>query len=158
MRYSPNLFLNGIILATLLMACSDSTEQDQPQAKISAVPGEVYLAPDSPKKAYIKTAALSLSQHPLLQPLAGKVTYNESQTARISSPIAGRVVGSPIALGTPVQVGSTLLELSSPDAAAAEADFTKAQANLTLATHVFNRQQELYAGKVIAQKELKNLV
>ena len=115
----------------------------------------MYLAPDSPKKAYVKTARLSLTQHPLLEPLAGKITYNESVTSRISSPVAGRVIATPVALGTQVQAGSTLLELDSPDVAAAEADYAKAQADLTLASKSFKRQQELYAGKAVAQKELE---
>ena len=115
----------------------------------------MYLAPDSPKKAYVKTASLSLTQHPLLEPLAGKITYNESVTSRISSPVAGRVIAAPVALGTQVQAGATLLELDSPDVAAAEADYAKAQADLTLARKSFNRQQELYAGKAVSQKELE---
>ncbi|MCK9608244.1 MAG: efflux RND transporter periplasmic adaptor subunit [Methylomonas sp.] len=139
----------------LVAGCSDSSDGAKPVAKLPSVPGEVFLAADSPKKAYVKTAPLTLSRHPLLQPLAGKVTYNENQTASISSPIAGRVMGTPIALGTHVQVGTTLLALNSPDAAAAEADFVKAQADLTLASHAYKRQQELFAGKAIAQKELE---
>ncbi len=140
----------------LLTACSDSMEKvpsPSPQSKMPA--GEVYLAPNSPKRAYVKTANLVLTQHPLLEPLAGKIVYNESVTSRISSPIAGRVISSPVALGTVVSAGSTLLELDSPDVADAEADFIKSQADLTLASHAFNRQQELYAGKAIARKELE---
>jgi len=144
-----------LLITVLLTACSEPVDKAQVATKASSVPGEVRLAADSPKKAYVKTARLTLSQHPLLEPLAGKVVYDEALTSRISSPVAGRVIGTPIALGSPVQVGTTLLELDSPDAAEAEADFAKAQAALTLASHAFNRQQELYAGKAIARKELE---
>lgn len=144
-----------MMLSTVLMACSDSSKQTQAADKPSVTPGEVYLGSNSPKKAYIKTASLNLSQHPLLQPQAGKISYNESQTTRISSPITGRVIGSPISLGSSVSMGASLLELDSPDAATAEADFTKAQADVTLATRAYARQQELYAGKAISQKELE---
>ncbi len=140
----------------MLAACSDPTEKVQQPPPPPQIPkGEVYLAPDSPKRTYVKTASLVLTQHPLLEPLAGKIVYNESVTSRISSPIAGRVIKAPAALGTSVSVGSTLLELDSPDVADAEADFIKSQADLTLANHAFNRQQELYAGKAIAHKELE---
>lgn len=140
---------------SLLLGCSESPPPPPPAANPQVPPGEVLLAPDSPKNAYVKTAPLVLTQHPLLPPLAGKVTYNENQTARVSSPIAGRVVGMPIALGAQVKVGDTLLKLNSPDAAAAEADFVKAQADVTLATRAFKRQQELFEGKAISQKELE---
>ncbi|MDD1621647.1 MAG: efflux RND transporter periplasmic adaptor subunit, partial [Methylococcaceae bacterium] len=150
-----NLLLIGPLAMALLAACSEPSDNKQPVRQPSKTPGEVYLAPDSPKKAYVQTALLSPTQHPLLEPLAGKITYNESVTSRISSPVAGRVIAAPLALGTLVQAGSTLLELDSPDVADAEADFAKAQADLTLASHAFNRQQELYAGKAVALKELE---
>jgi cobalt-zinc-cadmium efflux system membrane fusion protein len=148
-------FLCGLLATALLAACSDPADKVQPIAQLPTVAGEVYLASDSPKKAYIKTAILSLSQHPLLEPLVGKIAYNEKVTSRISSPVAGRVIGTPITLGTQVQPGSILLELDSPDVAAAEADYVSAQADLILAQKAWNRQQELYAGKAISQKDLE---
>ncbi len=147
--------LCGLLLTVMLTACSDSTDKSQPVPQPPKVKGEVHLAPDSPKKAYVKTASLSLTQHPLLEPLTGKITYNESVTSRISSPVAGRVIGTPAAFGTQVQAGSVLLQLDSPDVAAAEADYAKAQAGLTLASHALSRQQELFAGKASAQKDLQ---
>lgn len=139
----------------MVTACSDSSEKTKPEPQPPIAPGEVYLSPDSPKKAYVKTASLSLTQHPLLEPLVGKISYNESVTSRISSPVAGRVIAIPLALGAQVQTGSILLELDSPDVAAAEADYAKARADLTLANKSLNRQRELYAGKVTSQKDLE---
>jgi len=144
-----------MLLTALLSACSDSSDKTQPVSQEPKVPGVVVLSPDSPKKAYVKTANLSLSQHPLLEPLAGKIIYNETTTSRISSPVAGRVITTPVALGTLVQAGSALLELDSPDVADAEANFAKSQADLMLARHGFNRQRELYAGKAVSRKELE---
>jgi multidrug efflux pump subunit AcrA (membrane-fusion protein) len=147
--------LSGLLVTAMLTACSDTADKIQPVAQPPKVKGELHLDPNSPKKAYVKTAILSLTQHPLLEPLTGKITYNESVTSRISSPVAGRVIAKPVALGTQVQSGTILLELDSPDVAAAEADYAKAQANLTLASKSFNRQQELYVGKAASQKVLE---
>jgi membrane fusion protein, heavy metal efflux system len=148
-------FVYCLVLTALLIACSDSSDKTKPAPPTPKVPDVVTLTPDSPKKAYVKTASLSLTQHPLLEPLAGKIIYNETTTSRISSPVAGRVITTPVALGTSVQAGSVLLELNSPDVADAEADFAKAQADLMLANRAFNRQRELYAGKAVARKELE---
>lgn len=148
--------LSSLLLATaLLTACSEPSDKVQPKPTAPKVPGEVYLTADSPKKAYVKINTLYFSRPPVLEPLAGKVTYNDSTTSRISSPVAGRVVTTPIALGTSVQTGTTLLELHSPDVADAESDYAKAQAQLTLASRAFNRQQELYDGKVVSRKDLE---
>lgn len=48
-----------------------------------------------------------------------------------------------------------LLELHSPEVADAQADYAKAQAQVTLAEHAFRRQQELYQGKVVSRKDLE---
>ena len=149
-----SLSLCSLLVTILLSACSDPVDKTKEITKIESIPGEVFLAEDSPKKAYIKTAALALSQHPLLEPLVGKINYDEKLTSRISSPVAGRVIAIPITLGTPVQAGATLLELDSPDVASAEADYTSAEADYTLAQKAWARQQELYAGKAISQKDL----
>ncbi len=150
-----NSFLCWILTAVLISACSDSSDKPRQSVHQPKIPGEVYLKPGSPKKAYVKTARLSLSRHPLLEPLAGKVAFNESATSRIYSPVAGRVLNVPIALGKQVTSGSVLLELDSPDVADAEADFAKAQADLVLASHAYKRQQELFAGKAVSYKELE---
>jgi membrane fusion protein, heavy metal efflux system len=150
-----SLFLCSLLTTILLSACADPVDKTKEIAKAAPIPGEVFLAEDSPKKAYIKTAPLTLSQHPLLEPLVGKIIYDEKLTSRISSPVAGRVIVTPITLGTPVQSGATLLELDSPDAASAEADYTAAEADYTLAQKAWTRQQELYAGKAISQKDLE---
>jgi cobalt-zinc-cadmium efflux system membrane fusion protein len=147
--------LCGMLVTILLTGCSEPSDTPRPSVHQPKVPGEVFLTPDSPKKVYVKTTSLRLTQHPLLEPLAGKITYNESVTSRISSPVAGRVISTPAALGSSVQAGSTLLELNSPDVADAEADFAKAQADLMLASHAYNRQKELYAGKAVSFKELE---
>ncbi len=149
------LLLSGLLVMAIITACTDSSETNKPTPQSTKIKGEVHLAPDSPKKAYVKTARLSLTQHPLLEPLTGKITYNESVTSRVSSPVAGRVITAPISLGTQVKVGSTLLELDSPDVAAAEANYAKAQADITLASKNFNRQKELYEGKAASQKQLE---
>ena len=148
-------FLYWLLVTLVLSACSDKSDHNSPAPQPPKVTGEVYLAPDSPKKAYVKTAQLSLTQYPLLEPLAGKISYNESATSRISSPVSGRVITSPVPLGSYVKAGTILIELDSPDVADAEADFAKAQADLTLANQAYNRQKELYVGKAVSRKDLE---
>ncbi|QWF70842.1 efflux RND transporter periplasmic adaptor subunit [Methylomonas paludis] len=148
-------YLLGLALVVLLNACSSAPDAQPAKPPRAPTSGEVILDANSPKKAYVKVAALALEQHPLLQPLAGKIVYDESLTSRISSPVAGRVINTPLALGSPVQPGTTLLELSSPDVADAEAAYIKADADLVLANNILQRQQQLYEGKAIALKDLE---
>lgn len=137
-----------------VLGCSNPS-QDKQQPKPPKEPGVIYLAPDSPKNAYIKVTPLEESQRPLLEPLVGKIDYDEAVTARISSPVAGRVLSEPAPLGRQVKEGSALAELSSPDVAAAVAEFVKAEADLKLAERTYNRQKELYEGNASARKEME---
>lgn len=139
----------------VITACSDSVDKTPVPNIATKIPGEVHLAIDSPKKAYLKTTRLSLTQHPLMEPLTGKINYNENTTSRVSSPVSGRVISTPIALGAIVEAGTNLLELDSPDVADAEANYAKAQADLILANKNTIRQEELYNGKATSQKELE---
>lgn len=139
-----------------MTACSaDSPESEESTVTRKTAPGEILLASDSPKKAYIKTNVLTLIPRPLLEPLVGKITLDESLTSRISSPVAGRVISAPVTLGELVKEGTSLLELSSPDVASAEADYAKAQANLSLANRDYNRQKQLYEGKAAPRKDFE---
>ena len=116
---------------------------------------EVALAENSPKRAYIKEAPIALETRPLVQPLSGKVVYDETRTARVFSPINGRVVSALPTLGTAVASGDKLLELDSPDLATAQSDRAKANADFALAKKSYERASALYTGRALAHKDLE---
>jgi cobalt-zinc-cadmium efflux system membrane fusion protein len=88
-----------------------------------------------------------------MDPVTGTVVYDESRTARVSSPIAGRVTGSIAALGVRVKQAQTLAEVDSPDLGQAQSDYANAQADLSLATRAFQRTQELYSRGIVPRKD-----
>ncbi len=147
--------LLSIFLISLLTACSDNSTKNAKPKTSAAPPGVIELPVDSPKKAYIKMMRLTLSGRPLLQPIAGKTTLDESLTSRVSSPVAGRVISPPVNLGATVKEGDTLLMLDSPDVATAESDYAKAQADLMLSLKAYDRQKKLYEGKAVSRKDLE---
>jgi cobalt-zinc-cadmium efflux system membrane fusion protein len=145
----------ALALGLLLTACGPADPAEKKPKAPQLPPGEVILKADSPKRAYIKESLLQLSPRPLMEPVAGKVVYDETRTARISSPIAGRVVSSLAPLGTKVKEGSALIELDSPDLGTARAEYAKALADLRLAEKAYERSKTLYEGRVIARKDLE---
>ena len=144
--------LVGLFSLTLL-ACQSEDNKPKTAAAVAPRKNEVILAADSPKRAYIKENVVELVQRPLMDPLSGEITYNEIYTARVSSPIAGRVIGSFANLGTRVHVGDTLAQLDSPELGQAQSDAADAQADLHLAERAFQRQQELYAHGIVPRKD-----
>lgn len=150
------LFRSIVLMAwvAVLVACHSQNQEQKAQAP--AVPrDEVRLSPSSPKRGYIKESVLELARRPLMEPVSGKLSYDETRTARVSSPISGRVVGSIAALGQPVAKGDSLMELDSPDVGQAQADEAKASADLQLAEHAHQRIKDLFDNGVAPRKDLE---
>ena len=85
--------------------------------------------------------------------LPAHLVWNEDRTQRIYAPLAGRVANIHADLGKSVRKGETLLTLNSPEFGAAQADASKAMADLRLAEKNFNRQKELFEAGIVARKD-----
>lgn len=110
----------------------------------------------APQLAEIRCDKAIPASLPLSEPLNARITYDENVTARVSSPIAGRVVALPVDLGTRVVVGQRLALLDSPDLGAALADEKKAAADLHRKDAAMQRAQALFGAEVISRRELED--
>ncbi|MDB5806568.1 MAG: efflux transporter, family, subunit [Betaproteobacteria bacterium] len=122
----------------------------------SAKPGEIKYAEGAPQLSALKMEAAVDAPLPLAEPLNGKVSYDEDVTARITSPIAGRIVALKAAAGDPVKAGQVLVNIDAPDFAAAIADTSKAQADEARKRLAMERSQKLFDGEVIPRKDLES--
>jgi membrane fusion protein, heavy metal efflux system len=77
-------------------------------------------------------------------------------TARISSPIPGRVLAGHAEIGDAVSRNMDLLDVDSPDFAAAEADWEKAQADQDRKKLAFERAKLLLQHEVIPRKDFES--
>ncbi len=144
-------FSTGLLSLSLLSCQQQNNEETHPAP--APPKDEVVLGPESPKRQYIEEAVVELVQRPLMDPVTGKITYDEIRTARVSSPIAGRVIGAITGLGTSVRAGDTLAVLDSPDLGEAQSAYAAAMADLNLASRNFQRVQELYDNGITPRKE-----
>lgn len=135
-------------------AAQDGKAKPIPQAPLQ--PGEVKFAPNAPQLSLIKVATVSEVQLPVSEPVNGRITYDENVTARVASPIAGRVLSSHVEVGDEVQRGTVLADIDSPDFATAEADWRKAQADELRKKLAFDRAKTLFDGEVIARKDYES--
>ena len=78
----------------------------------------------------------------------GQIAPNEDRTARLGAPARGRVMAVRVRPGDPVVAGQVLVTLESPDAASAQADATKAAADLAS-----RKAEEVYAASARARAE-----
>lgn len=130
----------------------DATKPAEPGAPGGAKQ-TVRFPQGAPQLAFIQVQPVLAVPEPLIHPLNGRIAYDENYTARVSSPVAGRVVRIAAQPGAAVKKGEALLWLDSPDYAAAVADFRKSDAELIQKRRAFDRAKMLYEGEVLARKE-----
>jgi cobalt-zinc-cadmium efflux system membrane fusion protein len=143
-----------LLVALILAACHQNDDKPRPAA--APLPqDEIQLPPDSSKRGYIREQPVVLGAAPVMEPVAGKIAYDETRTARISSPITGRVVSGIPALGAGVKAQQPLMELDSPELGQAKEDYANALADQRLAEEAWRRAKMLYEGEVLPRKELQ---
>jgi len=121
----------------------------------SRTPNEIKYPDGAPQLSALKMEAAVEAPLPLAEPLNGRVSYDEDVTARITSPIAGRIVNLKAAAGDTVKAGQVLVNIDAPDLAAALADTSKAQADESRKRLALERSQKLFDAEVVPRKDLE---
>jgi cobalt-zinc-cadmium efflux system membrane fusion protein len=122
------------------------------------VPNQLRFAEGSPQLTAIRIEAAIEAPLPIAEPLNGKIAYDEDVTARITSPIAGRIVALRAAAGDSVKAGDTLVNIDAPDLAVAIADTRKAEADEARKKFAKERSQTLMDADVIPRKDFESAV
>ena len=140
-----------MLLILLAASCSDAGKAAPTKAEVTLEPG-VYDVdhPELFKAAKVETRAL-----PTVLKANGTVVPDVNLTIHVTSLASGRVVELKVRLGDRVEKGQSLLVISSPDLAAAMADYQKARADEQLSRKALDRAQLLYAHGALAEKDLQ---
>jgi cobalt-zinc-cadmium efflux system membrane fusion protein len=150
---SPQLFLRILVMATCaaLPACSDTHEPKDAQA--AKQPAKQFTATEENLK-YIKVDEVRRTSGGSTIALNGRVTFDESRTAQIGSPVEGRVIRVLAKPGDRVQHGQTLLVIHSQNFTLVESAEQKARSALRVAEKNFARAQRLFAEGAASQREV----
>lgn len=153
-------------LAGLLLLCGAvgasvhfvyaSQQRPAPAPAPAASSGPLHFAADAPQLAALKIAALAGAPLPVTEPVNGRLAYDENMTARVSSPIAGRVTALPGEQGSAVRRGAVLAVIDAPELATAQADWRKAQADEQRKRLAFERARDLFEAQVLARKDYES--
>ena len=128
------------------------------KAAVRPDPDQVRFAPNAPQLSFLKIKAVEAFPEPLVEPLNGRITYDDNRTARVFSPLAGRIIKISGEIGMRVKKGDSLLVLDSPDFAVATSDSAKANADLLRKKEVYERAKSLYQIKGIARKDVEQAI
>jgi membrane fusion protein, heavy metal efflux system len=119
-------------------------------------PGLVRFNAGAAQLSYIHSTVVKRTPIPIAEPFNGRIAYDENVTARVSSPILGRVLTIPAEIGQRLKKGATLATIDSPDLANAQADWKKAQSDENRKRLAFQRSKELMDHDVIPRKDYES--
>ena len=131
-------------------ALSDAAPAPKAEAR---KPNQLSFPEGAPQLAAVKVEVATEAPLPIAEPLNGRIAYDEDVTARISTPVAGRIVKLAVAAGDRVATGALLALIDAPDLAAAIADTRKAEADEARKKLGMERAQKLFDAEVIPRKD-----
>jgi membrane fusion protein, heavy metal efflux system len=142
------------ILALLLIATSSCTRE----TKAAPTKAEVTIDPnlfESDHPELFPTSRVEVRELPTVLTANATVTPDVNRTIHVTSLGGGRVVDLRVKLGDYVKKDQTLLTISSPDLAAAFADYQKAVADEKITRKSLDRTQLLFDRGAMAEKDLQ---
>jgi len=114
----------------------------------------VRLSADEIRRAGIKIERLEPAEFADTLAAFGTIGANRNSFARVTSPVAGRLVKIAVDLGAQVLVGEMLATLESPELAEVRTAYQQGKTELNLARINHERAQKLSQDGSIAQKDL----
>jgi cobalt-zinc-cadmium efflux system membrane fusion protein len=118
--------------------------------------GDLIFVPDtSPLRSRLQVGPARIEKISTKLVVPASVESDPARTAKITPPLAGRVVKLFVRFGASVKKGDPLLTIDSPDLVAAQTDYLKARSALAQADRTAGRQKDLQQHGIGAQKELE---
>jgi membrane fusion protein, heavy metal efflux system len=146
-----------LLIAFGLQACQKSPEAIKPGVPGASIEDQTITFPkDSPQLSTLRTVSVELERDSYVR-INGRISWDDSRTSRVTSPVAGKVSELRVMPGAVVKKGDLLALISSPEFGQIQADSRRAETDLAHAERGAARAKELYQAGVIAQKELQNL-
>jgi cobalt-zinc-cadmium efflux system membrane fusion protein len=144
----------SVAVLLLLTGCSGSKSAlDPSQVKVEKAPDPSVVEVQHPEQFSLVT----VEQRPTAEEMLvnGVLAPDVNKSVPVLSLAGGRAVNIRVKLGDDVKKGQVLLEIDSPDVAAAFSDSQKFRTDEILANRQLERAKLLYSRGAIAQKDLE---
>lgn len=151
LRFRRRMLPAVLLPLAALLGCSNDPKVARTTKEVTIEPG-VY---DVDHPELFKLAKVESRELPDVLNANGSVAPDVTRTIHVTSLGSGRVVELKARLGDRVTKGQVLLVISSPDLAAATADFQKARADEDLSRKALDRAQLLSSRGALAEKDLQ---
>jgi cobalt-zinc-cadmium efflux system membrane fusion protein len=142
------------LVALLLAGCQDAPSGQPPPPRPILTGSTLRFPTGHPQLGALKTVAAEPAR-PVNVDIPARVIWDEDRTQRIYPALAGRISAIRADVGGRVAVGQVLAELASPEFGVAQADASRARADLVQANRQLDRVRDLHAIGIAARKELE---
>lgn len=129
--------------------------QASPAPEVKSGSDAIVFAPGSPQLGMLRSEPLTAVPIPLSDTLGARVAYDDDVTARMFSPVTGRILALKAQAGDRVNVGTVLAVIDAADFGTARADLDKARADEERKRLAYERARELGVGEGIAAKDVE---
>jgi len=137
-----------------LTACHNEQHAEEQTAEPKVDGDKISFAPDAPQKTALTVEAAQPIEKTIVH-LTGRLVWDDMTTVKVFSSVAGRVERIPVSLKDNINVGDTLAWMASPDFGQAQADASKADADMKLSERTLNRTKDLFEHGAAAQKDVE---
>ncbi len=144
----------SVLAALALPACHEEKKSaaESPEIKIDG--DQISIPPEAPQRASLTVEAAQPVEKTITH-LTGRLVWDEEKTVRVFSSVAGRVDKITARIGEPVALGDSLATMFSVDFGQAQADASKADAELKLSDRTLIRLKDLFAHGAAAKKDVE---
>ncbi|HWU86418.1 MAG TPA: efflux RND transporter periplasmic adaptor subunit [Kofleriaceae bacterium] len=147
-------FHTAALAVTFATACSASAESTPSFSPALAAPDRDGTVQVSERALpYVVSRPVALEDATPVVRVPARVAFRDGAVSQINLPVPGRVVAVHVKTGDRVAAGDPLITLSSPEAAAARAALTTAQADHDASAAEVARQDRMAAGGVGIESE-----
>jgi cobalt-zinc-cadmium efflux system membrane fusion protein len=155
-RLHRDLLAFGVsVLAALgLAACHGEKKAAEESTQIKIEGDKVSLPPGAPQNATFVVENAKPIEKTILH-FTGRLIWDEKATVSVFSSVAGRVNEIPVELRQYVSKGETLATMASPDFGQAQADASKADADMKLSERTLNRTRDLFEHGAAPKKDVE---
>lgn len=145
------------VSALILGACSTGANQSDAEtpAEFEHEGAAVIVPEHSTLRSRFKFDNASRAPVRRSLPVPASIEPDPQRYARVYPPVAGRLTKLYVQLGDEVSSGQVVAILSSPDFTQAQSDYLKARSALKIARRNLDRQQDLLAHKIAAERDLE---
>lgn len=137
-----------------LTACHNDVKTAEEASDLKSSKDSVSVPAEAPQQSSLAVDVVQPTEKSTMH-VTGRLVWDEEKTVRVFSSVAGRVSRVSVVPGQRVAAGETLAWMESPDFGQAQADASKAVADLKLSERTLSRLQDLLQHGAAAQKDVE---